>query len=103
MKMMTPCGSYGTVGTYEASANKRARPTVDAKLISAEMGHDPAALRLRQEWMRRMKLSEEEIEESCRHDPPVDFGEEVRQLEALLRAQEKTPPRSELARRATKF
>jgi hypothetical protein len=66
-------------------------------------GEADAALALRIAWMRRMRLCEEEIEESLRDDPPASVHEEMKQIHALDNLDKITPPGEVLRKYAIKF
>ena len=59
-----------------------------------ELTHEQwqALAEVRIAWMRRMRLSEEEIEESLRDEPPISVQEEMKQIKALDHLDEITPP-----------
>lgn len=61
------------------------------------------ALAIRAQWMRRMGLSEEEIQEACQSDTAADLDEEMENLRAAEQLAQVTPPRQVLEQWATKY
>ncbi|MBY0522563.1 MAG: hypothetical protein K2R98_04170 [Gemmataceae bacterium] len=66
-------------------------------------GIDAAAVKVRRKWMGEMGLSAEEVDESCRDDPPTSLDEELRQLQAVLWLKVNTPPSATMQAWATKY
>jgi len=62
-----------------------------------------AARVVRIAWMRRMRLDEEEIEESLRDDPPTSVAEEMREIKALDNLDKITPTDAILGKNAIKY
>ena len=45
------------------------------------------AWNVRRAWMKMMGMSEEEIEEQCKHCPPTNLDEEIEQYNAMFAIQ----------------
>jgi hypothetical protein len=69
----------------------------ESRLLLSPDSKKQIALDARRAWMRRMALSEEEIEQSCHlGDPSLDLDEELKQLWAAIELSRITPGYAEL-------
>lgn len=76
---------------------------VQAGIIYRKLSEHEEARSLRVQWMRRMKLDDQEIAESLQHEPPFSVAEELQQLQALDRLDQITPPSHVLRQIAGKY
>lgn len=61
------------------------------------------AMEIRREWMRLMRLDEDEIEASCREEPPTSLEAEMEHLRAAKLLPMITPSREVLSRQAINY
>ena len=85
-------------GSMKTPPTKNQHTVSDVIAISERQG----ALAIRAAWMRRMGLSQQEIDQAC-SDPnePINVAEETENLRAAEELPQATPPSSELKKWAT--
>ena len=79
------------------------RQVVKTGIVFRKLSEHEEARSLRVQWMRRMRLDEEEITESLQQEPPFSVQEEMKQLLALDVLKQITPPIHVLRQFAIKY
>jgi hypothetical protein len=91
-----------SIGTVVSELRPSGGSAMKAKLMTDE--ERKRALDIRAAWMRKMGLSQEEIESACKDDgSPIDLDEELDNLRAAETLPGITPPKSVLESWAIKY